>query len=239
MKISVREVLRDLRQKHGYLQPDVTRMLNEMDIETGPTQLSRWENGHNYPSLLQFIGLCKIYGVKDVHKVFALNDFSDLVYELNKEGAVKLEEYKELLIASGLYTPAPAKRKIVHFPRRTAPMYDIGASAGTGQFLDSDSYEMVEVPEDAPDTVTFGLHVCGDSMEPTLLDGEAIWVHQQPTLESGEIGIFLLDGDAFVKEYRVNEKGAFLVSHNEDYKPIKVSRYSETRIYGKVVYPIR
>lgn len=239
MDISVRDVLRELRLKHGYQQNDVVKMLNDMDIETGAAQISRWENGHNNPNLLQFIGLCKIYGVKDVHKVFALRDFSDLIYELNKEGTAKLEEYKSLLIASGLYAPAPIKRKVVSFPRRTAPMYDFGASAGTGQYLDSDSYEMVELPEDAPDDVTFGLHVCGDSMEPTFEDGEAIWVHQQPTLENGEIGIFLVDGDSFVKEFRVDEKGAYLISHNNAYKPRKLIPTNEVKIFGKVVYPTR
>lgn len=98
---------------------------------------------------------------------------------------------------------------------------------------------MVEVPECVPDSATFGLHVCGDSMEPSLFDGEEIWVHQQPTLENGDIGIFLLDGDAYVKEFRVTNQGTFLVSHNPAYKPKQITEYSETRIYGKVIYPIR
>jgi len=239
MDTAIGSVLRELRKKHSYQQQEVANKLNELGIQTAKQQVSRWENGYNNPNITQFIGLCKIYGVKDVYRVFAQRDFADLIYELNKEGADKLAEYKQLLIASGLYAPIPPKSKIVPFPRRTAPMYDIGASAGTGQFLDSDSYEMVEVPEDVPDSATFGLHVCGDSMEPSLLDGEEIWVHQQPTLEDGEIGIFLLDGDAYVKELRVTDKGAFLVSHNESYKPKKITEYNETRIYGKVVYPLR
>ena len=127
--------------------------------------------------------------------------------------------------------------RVVPFRKRTAPMYDIGASAGTGQFLDSDSYEMVEVPDDVPDSATFGIHVCGDSMEPTLEDGQEIWVQMQPTLESGDIGVFYLDGNAFVKEYRRTDKGVFLVSHNEKYEPIPITDYVESRIYGKVVYP--
>jgi len=73
--------------------------------------------------------------------------------------------------------------------------------------------------------------------EPTLEDGQAVWVQMQPTLENGEVGIFYLDGNAYVKEYRQTEKGVFLVSHNEKYAPIAIKEYSETRIYGKVVYP--
>ena len=238
MDVSIGSVLRELRTKHNYQQQDIVRKLNEIGIQAAKTQVSRWENGHNNPNLEQFIGLCKVYGVKDVHKVFTRRDFSDLVYELNREGSEKLEEFKALLIASGLYSPTPARARIITFHRRTAPLYDIGASAGTGQFLDSDSYEMVEVPEDVPYSATFGLHVCGNSVEPTLMDGQEIWVHQQPTLENGEVWIFLLDGDAYVKEFRLNESGAFLVSHNTDYDPIKISKSSETRIYGKVVYPV-
>lgn len=239
MGTAIGSVLRELRIKHNYQQQDITKMLNEMGIQTAKQQVSRWEHGYNNPNIPQFIGLCRIYGIKDAYKVFLQGDFSDLIYELNKEGADKLAEYKQILIASGLYAPMSCKPKIIPFPRRTAPMYDIGASAGTGQFLDSNSYEMVEVPECVPDSATFGLHVCGDSMESSLFDGEEIWVHQQPTLENGDIGIFLLDGDAYVKEFRVTNQGTFLVSHNPAYKPKQITEYSETRIYGKVIYPIR
>ena len=123
-------------------------------------------------------------------------------HTLNKAGNEKLNEYKQFLIASGKYTPASPECKIIKMQLRFRPLYDIGASAGTGQFLDSDAYEIVELSKDVPESATFGLHVCGDSMEPTLHNGELMWVHQQPGLENGEIGIFLKDGDAFVKEYR-------------------------------------
>ena len=36
-------------------------------------------------------------------------------------------------------------------------------------------------------------------MEPLYPNGQTIWVHQQETLEDGEIGIFFLDGEAYVK----------------------------------------
>ena len=51
------------------------------------------------------------------------------------------------------------------------------------------------------------------------LNGQIIWVHQQETLEDGEIGIFFLDGEAYVKKYA----------------PIKVSSGSVFSTFGKVV----
>lgn len=231
------DILRELRQKHSYLQQDIAERLVRLGIPTTKAQVSRWETGINNPSIDQFIGLCRIYGVKDVYNVFGRGDLSDLEYSLNREGAEKLEGYRQLLIASGMFSPVKRSDNVVPFRRRTAPMFDIGASAGTGQFLDSDSYEMVEVPANVPDSATFGLHVCGDSMKPTLEDGQEIWVQMQPTLENGEIGVFYLDGNAYVKEYRRTDKGVFLVSHNEKYKPIPIREYNESKIYGKVVFP--
>ncbi len=231
------DTLRELRKSHDYLQQDIADKLNKAGIQTTKTQVSRWETGINNPTIDQFVGLCGIYGVKDVYAVFANGDLSDLEYALNRQGMEKLADYKNLLITSGLYAPVKLEEKVIPLCRRTAPMYDIGASAGTGQFLDSDSYEMVEVPDAVPDSATFGLHISGDSMAPTFEDGQAVWVQMQPTLENGEVGIFYLDGNAYVKEYRQTDKGVFLVSHNEKYAPIAIEEYNETRIYGKVVYP--
>ena len=187
------DILRVLRKKHGFLQQDIADRLDELNLPTTKAQVSRWENGINNPSIDQFIGLCRIYGVKDVYSVFGFGDLSDLEYSLNREGVEKLADYKKLLIASGLYAPVQLRERVLPFRRRTAPMYDIGASAGTGQFLDSDSYEMVEVPDDVPDSATFGLHVCGDSMEPTLRDGDEILVDRTPQPPRDGIHVVRLD----------------------------------------------
>ena len=100
MGTAIGSVLRELRIKHNYQQQDITKMLNEMGIQTAKQQVSRWEHGYNNPNIPQFIGLCRIYGIKDAYKVFLQGDFSDLIYDLNKEGADKLAEYKHLLKAS-------------------------------------------------------------------------------------------------------------------------------------------
>ena len=232
-------VLLELRNRHSMTQAEVAVELEKNGVHATRHQISRWENGINSPSIDQFIALCRTYGIRDVFKTFALKDFSDSADSLNKEGRTKLDEYKQLLIDSGKYAPVSSKSNIRLFAPRSMPKYDIGASAGTGQFLDSDTYEMVDVPDAVPANANFCLHVSGDSMEPTLHDGEDIWIHQQPTLEDGDIGVFYIEGNAYVKEYSITEEGVFLVSHNKKYKPIRVSDHTENRIYGKVVYPTR
>lgn len=84
---------------------------------------------------------------------------------------------------------------------------------------------MISVPNEVPNTATFVLRVSGNSMEPTLEDGELIWVHQQPTLERGEFGIFLVNGDAYVKEYRKNMQSIFYFAQPGVYA------YSDKRVY--------
>lgn len=85
---------------------------------------------------------------------------------------------------------------------RTLPLYSLAVSAGTGQFLDGEDYEMVEVGQEVPEGSNFGVRVAGDSMEPEFHDGQTVWVRQQRSLMTGDIGIFLYDGSAYLKQAR-------------------------------------
>ena len=72
-------------------------------------------------------------------------------------------------------------------------------------------------------------------MEPLYLDGQIIWIHKQETLEEGEIGVFFLDGDAYVKKYHQSDSGIQLISLNKKYAPIQVTSGSTLKTFGKVV----
>ena len=51
-------------------------------------------------------------------------------------------------------------------------------SAGTGKFLDNDSYEEVEVGSEVPETADFGVRISGDSMMPRYLDKQIVWIQK-------------------------------------------------------------
>ena len=98
--------------------------------------------------------------------------------------------------------------------------FNIPASAGTGIFLDSEEAEEIlvydsKVAEDAD----FVIRVSGDSMEPVFQSGDHIAVRRQSAIDVGDIGIFVVNGDVFVKELG----NGTLISRNENYKPIKIS----------------
>ncbi len=231
MKRKIGEILASLREERGLSQHDVARMLRDQDINVSNQAISKWENGYTMPNADQFLMLCKLYEVKDVLHSF-LGDFVKYPIErLNREGKQKVDEYIELLLASGLYSLDRKAEKVQVL--RSLPLYDIAVSAGTGQFLDSSNYETVEVGSEVPMEGNFGVRISGDSMEPRFIDGQIVWVRQQQTLNNGEIGIFLLDGNAFCKKLYKDEDKAKLISLNSKYAPIEIK--GDVRVLGKVV----
>ena len=62
-----------------------------------------------------------------------------------------------------------------------------------------------------------------------------IWIEQTACLDDGEIGIFYLDGNAYVKKFQNNRLGTYLISLNKKYDPIPVTENSSFKIFGRVL----
>ena len=119
-------------------------------------------------------------------------------------------------------------RRVMHY---NTPYYALPVSAGTGEFLDSEHYTIAELANEPPIGTNFIVRVSGDSMEPTYHDGDKLFIKQQHSVEIGEIGIFMIDGNIYVKE--LAEDG--LISHNKTYNKIPFHEYNNIRCYGKVL----
>ena len=74
----------------------------------------------------------------------------------------------------------------------------------------------------APEKTDFGIRISGDSMEPMYHTGDVAWVHKQDSISNGEIGIFYLNGNTYIKELHDGPDGVYLVSLNEKYHPIQI-----------------
>ena len=72
-------------------------------------------------------------------------------------------------------------------------------------------------------------------MEPEFHDGQIAWVLQQESVANGEIGIFALNGEAYIKKLQNDKDGIFLISLNEKYAPIPVGEDDRLDIFGKVL----
>ena len=228
MQKSLGETLCALRRAAGYTQPRVSELLAQRGVEIRTAGISKWEKGLTQPSASQFLALCAIYGVTDV-----LSEFTDEptpLSRLNAEGRRLAADYVRLLDRSGLYArTAPAG------VLRLLPLYDLAASAGTGEILSGDGYEMVPAGAEVPESAAFGVRIAGDSMEPDIPDGSVVWVRRCETLPSGRVGVFDLDGRAYCKRLEQDAQGARLVSLNPKYAPIPLSASAEARVFGEVV----
>lgn len=127
------------------------------------------------------------------------------------------------------------KKEFIQFePPMLLPYYGHIASAGTGQFVFDDiPPEMIEVENNHVNMqANFAVGVSGDSMNPTYKDGDVLLIKKQPSVNIGEIGIFMINGEAFVKELGHN----VLVSHNPKYAPIAFSESISCigKVLGKV-----
>lgn len=224
------KTLRDLRISHGLSQVELVKKLAEAGYTVSAKAPSKWEHGVSEPSVEQFLGLCEIYDVRDVLAAFCGKE-SELS-GLNEAGRRRVKEYIRLLRADEAFAAEPEMRPVRL--RRTIPLYDLPVSAGTGQFLDSSEYELIEVDESVPLSATFAVRISGDSMQPRFTDGQVVYIKPQQTLEHGDIGIFVVNGDAYCKQLG-GETGDRLLSLNPAYAPICVNEFTSFRILGKVV----
>ncbi|MGF3182260.1 S24 family peptidase [Facklamia sp. P12934] len=84
------------------------------------------------------------------------------------------------------------------------------------------------------DSLTVRLLVNGDSMEDLYHDGDIVTYKKQPSLENGEIGIFVLNGGVTMKKFKKNGD-IRLQSLNDKYEDIVLTDKDDFTILGKVI----
>ncbi len=134
---------------------------------------------------------------------------------------------------------APSSAKILanQMALRRMKVYDLPAAAGAALPLSSEDYTWHETDQ-APRDADFGIRISGDSMEPVIRNGSIVWIKQQETLGEGQIGIFLLNGEALCKKLDRSGRRCFLVSENPRYAPIGVLENDDLRVVGRVLFSV-
>ena len=224
------ERLRKARRDTGMSQPEVCKHLQGKGYSVLPYTLSHWENGRREPSTIELLELCDLYGIDDMRYMltgtYSVRSPLSPFEGLNQQGIVNVRTYIKFLKSNPEFTQEPEP-----IESRVFRLYDLPVSAGTGMYLDSSDYEEITADDLIPDDMDFAVRIRGDSMEPQYHDGQIIFIREQETLDNGEIGIFYLNGDAYLKKLQNNR----LVSLNAKYKPITFQEHDEFRIFGKVI----
>ena len=228
-------IIAENRKRMKLTQSVLADRLAQNGIMISYKTISGWEKGLTEPGIGTFVEICRILGVPDIYEALYGENPFDITTGLNREGREKLNDYAQLLISSHKYDKAASKPVSVPYVPRRLKLFDIRVSAGTGNFLAGDSYSWKEVGEEVPRNADYGLQITGNSMEPRYKDRQIVWVHQQSSLNNGDIGIFCLNGEAFCKKLQDEGNGPVLISLNRDYAPIIIREQDEFKVFGKVL----
>ena len=229
----------EARNRCGLSLAAFSKLLERYGVEVTAAAINKWEMGKAVPNAYQLLAVAHALGIED-----DLQFFIEGREELNAEGQKKLRDYKADLIATGKYLPQ--QRQLAGTVTMiTKPFSMLAVSAGTGEPLTDDSFELRDFPASAvPNKADFAVQINGDSMAPMYQDGQIIWVQKTETLRPGEVGVFVYNGDGYVKqlEYEAPREGAeefgpcpLLVSFNETYAPIRIEADASFRVVGRVL----
>lgn len=212
------------------------------------TTLRNYETGVREPGFASLIQISDFFNVsvdyllgltdeKEKHNSFCLKS-SELEYikkyrDLDDTGKEHVDTILDWEVARMLSLQAPAANSSAT-PTRIISYYQRLASAETGEYLFSGiPTDTITVPiTPISEQADFVIGVNSDSMEPTYYDGDKVYIEEADELSAGEIGIFMIDNECYIKEVGHDQ----LLSHNRKYVPIMDDRKINVvgRVLGKV-----
>ena len=211
---TISDRIKEYRLRKGMTQQELAEALGESSGRV----IYHWEKGSGRPDCEKIAKLCdlldvsadELIGCKVMHHRPTATEWNMIqkyraLDEHGKEVVDYLIEVEHKRIAVADKKPKLRMLKIDY--------YALPASAGTGNFLDSEFAEELLVPEsDIAEQADFVISVGGDSMEPTFHNGDKVFVEKCDSVDIGEIGIFVVNGDVYIKER--------LIFRNKQYNPI-------------------
>lgn len=246
--------LNEIMKERGLRQVDILDLVKpfckEYDVKMNKSDLSQYVSGKVEPSQEKLVILGMALNVNEAwlmgfnvpkERISISNDLVVSEFKIiekyrfvtkhSPDGAKVVDTVldREYNIAKQLKqsTSAPAAKP----PLRLIQYYQRLASAGTGQYVfDSIPTEQIEIP-DIPEyrKVQFALGVNGLSMEPLYSHGDILLIEPTQEVQPGEIGIFLHNGESFVKKLG----DGVLHSLNDLYDDIELTE--DTRCIGRVI----
>ncbi len=192
------------------------------------------ENTNNYTLTDREMTMIENYRKLDSHSRELVSMI--IAKESERDGEVVINSNERSfggqLIRGGGSARGAAMKNAVGLSRRKISLYDLPVSAGTGVYLTDNESVDINIP-DNPDTADadFALRIKGNSMEPKYRDGDVLLIEECDSVEYGELGIFILDGDGYFKKFG----GDRLISLNPDYEPILLKNFEDIVCCGRVV----
>lgn len=211
------ERLKEIREKNNLKQPELGAKIGK-DV----TAISRYENGK---------------GAKDMPYQLKQN----LTNVFTKEEINYIETGKTI---ESEQKPKRSDASIINHQMISAPIMSIKASAGSGR----EQHEIVTNGELLIDRMLFkvlpnlkniqAIEVEGDSMYPTLKDGDYVVIEKNSNFSGDGIYVLQYDGVLLVKRLQADIDGIEILSDNQSYGKRKYDPNDDQRLFniaGKVI----
>lgn len=238
-------------------QASMTQQQLGKAIGVSQVTIRNWETGAKMPSMAAIISLSKVFGTSSDFILGIKTDDRLQGAPTTREEARLLSEFRELdrcgkktvsMICSleRARVMEESKKKIVslaeHISQKFIPKYSTPSAAGYSAPIDGEEYEMILVDERVPDEADFAIEASGNSMEPYIYDGETLYVKKDSDLDIGDVGIFIVNGARYCKQYFIDgHRNMTLVSANPELQEsnIYISAESDATVIccGKVLLP--
>lgn len=220
-------LIKELRTAAGLTQEELGKKLSP---PVNRAAVNKWEGGRVSNIKRGYIEqMARIFGVDPV-KLMCFDEMPPPA-ALTEDELQHIRVYRELdrrgrgvvdyILAEEHYRCRQARKDLV-------PMPYAGQRAAAGRWIYDETIpvEAVMVPPKAG--ADFVIGISGDSMSPTFKDGDQVYVKRTTDLSYGDIGLFLVDGEMYVKE--LAPEG--LRSHNPVWPVI---RSDNVIVIGKVL----
>ncbi len=231
-RIHIGQTIRKYRTKAGMDQASLAGILG-----LSTTAVGSWELGVSRPDVDTVPRVCEILHIP-VTELLGLpteaalptedRSILDMYHQLDKFNRHTIKQLMDRL----LFQQDSNEKARLRDTYRGLVLYEEAAAAGIGTpMLDDSEASTVYIPKNKiPGSANAIIHVNGTSMEPTYPHGCYVYVSTDQQVSYGQIGIFIVNGESYIKEYQPEG----LVSHNGHYKTIRISDGSEARCFGLV-----
>lgn len=197
-------------------------------IKISPSTLSDYLNLRSNPSHGVIQRISDVFGImkSDIDTTYKeFNDITEIYSKLTSTRQRRVLNYanKQLLEQNNNVTALHEEVCVYGY-----------ASAGTGETLHEEVQFTVPIDGYVP-SHDLALQVNGDSMEPLFEDKEIIFIEKTTHINNGQIGVFIIDNEAYIKKVFVEDEKLRLVSLNKKYDDIYFTDQSDIKLVGKVI----
>lgn len=208
--------IREIRKLNRMSQKEFAEILS-----ISQATLSMWENGKYDPDIDTVKRIASMFDVS-INYLLGVDSF---------DTETKKQEQTEDPFSVALAELMEKTRLI--------PIFE-SVSAGFGAYAQDEvvGYTPLLIESSSEAEHTICIRVQGDSMSPVIENGDMIQVYKTPSVDSGSVGVFLIEDEAVVKKVQYVQGEDWLEFHsfNENYPVLRFENESleKVRVLGLV-----